>query len=173
MGAVNLEAGQPYTLRASVGKTFPELAETDPHLDVRFNRRAFLERRAAVVSQGFIGFVFIAMSIFLVGIAWLRKRQSLPSKLIEYRNLKHNMRLSRRYVYRPYPGDAHLFLPERNPEIVDNTISSWRSVIDGGLSVDVIEGARRHLDLIDVEHGAEVARRFAAQLAAARSGNTE
>jgi thioesterase domain-containing protein/acyl carrier protein len=169
MGSVKLDADQSYTLRARVERTIPELDVTNPRISVRYNRRAFYAYRKQVLVQSLAGIALVSLSILLAGVAWLRKRQAIPPTLLSYRNLKHDMRLSQRYNYLPYPGDASLIIPERHPDIVEKTVSSWRGVTRGTLRVNVIKGAHRHLDLLDRELGAEAAQLTAAQLRAARN----
>ncbi len=165
VGAANLEAGEAYTLRVDIGREFPDLQIANPHLDVRFNRRSFLEQRSGIVIQGFLGLALTGIALLIAAAAWLRKRQSMPPDLIRHRNLKHNERLSRRYKYLPYAGDMSLFLPDRHADVMGATVSSWRQVIEGELSVDVIEGAHLHMQLVDAVHGPILARRFAQRLA--------
>ena len=102
--------------------------------------------------------------LLIAAAAWLRKRQTIPHKLINHRSLKHNERLSRRYTYLPYPGDVLLFLPDRHQDIQDDTVNSWRQVIKGDLTVEVIEGAHAHLQLLDEVHGSRLVSKFARRL---------
>jgi amino acid adenylation domain-containing protein len=149
VGAAELERGETYTLHVDVGREFPDLQVANPQLNVRFNRRSFLEQRPALVVQGFVGLALFGIGLLIAAAAWLRKRQTIPHKLINHRSLKHNERLSRRYTYLPYPGDVLLFLPDRHQDIQDDTVNSWRQVIKGDLTVEVIEGAHAHLQLLN------------------------
>ena len=173
LGAFRLNAGETYVLSASVERSFPELESANPHLNVRFNRRDFYAVRPQVALQGLTGYLLLAVSVLVAGAAWFRRRQTVPPKLIAHRDLKHNERLSLRYQYKPYDGDASLFLPDRHPDVVKSTVESWGRVINGKLNVDVIEGAREHLQLIHSDSGAELARRFAVQLRSAQKGDPD
>jgi amino acid adenylation domain-containing protein len=164
VGAAVLEAGQTYTLRVDVDREFPDLQVANPHFNVRFNSRSFLERRSTLVVQGFVGLALFGIGLLIAAAALLRKRQTIPHELINYRNLKHNMRLSRRYTYLPYPGDVSLFLPDRHEDIQEDMVNSWRQVIKGDLTVDVIEGAHDHLQIFDEVHGPKLASKFARRL---------
>ncbi|MEM9056655.1 MAG: thioesterase domain-containing protein, partial [Pseudomonadota bacterium] len=161
VGSFGAEEGERYRVSAAIDSDLPKLDATDPRLVVGPDLRTFDAHYKAVRPWGVAGLGTLAVWAVLSLVALLRRRQAMPANLIAFRNLQHNARVSKRYHYKRFAGDADLFLPDDKERIVESTISAWKRVIAGELNVHIIKGAAKHLDLIHEAHGQKIAQRVA------------
>ncbi len=164
IGTFPARAGETYTVSGAVAADLAELDPTNPSLVVRLNRRAFDDHYAEVVRVSYGGMLIVGVGLLLLAWSWLRGRQTLPEGVVRFREHTHYVRVGNRYKYEPYDGEAVLFLPEFYSRAYESTVEAWSRVLTGKLSVHVIKGAERHMDLITEPGGDEVALRLAESL---------
>lgn len=89
-----------------------------------------------------------------------RKGEGTPASLIVSHRLRQFRRAARSYRYRPYEGDAVVFVPgqgEATEERIAKAEQRWRQLIRGRLEIHVVGSAKRHTDLFRQPFSRELA----------------
>ncbi|MEO0425277.1 MAG: thioesterase domain-containing protein, partial [Pseudomonadota bacterium] len=157
VGAFEVEAGKLYRINVETGADLATIENLAPRFVARLDRGRFAERLARTAPYSIGGLVTVALGLLLALLTFIRQHQNTPASLISYRDRQHYRRMSARYRYPAYDGDLSLILPETYEVYREETAKAWGEKVRGTVHLELIAGARRHVDLINETAGEHLA----------------
>ncbi len=94
---------------------------------------------------------------------YILKKKPLPHDLNVAILFKMSERATMNYEYRTYPGHITLFVPEYRyspKELEDPAILGWRNLAQKGVSLHIVKGAHKHIDIVNEPYVSDLVKKL-------------
>ncbi|MEM9385727.1 MAG: amino acid adenylation domain-containing protein [Pseudomonadota bacterium] len=153
VGAFEVQAGKLYRVNVETGADLASVETLSPRFVARLDRGRFAARYSRTAPYSIGGLLTVLLGLLLGVLTFIRQHQNTPASLISYRDRQHYRRMSARYHYPAYNGDLTLLLPQTYEVYREETAKAWGAKVRGTVHLELVAGARRHVDLINETAG--------------------